>query len=69
MSINSAGGGAVKIGFPTVPGKNYQIQYKDNLEDADWVNLGPPHLATGFSLEIDDSFTGPHRFYRIVVVN
>lgn len=69
MSIINSGAGAVSVGFPTVPGKNYQIQYKDNLEDAVWLDLGSPHLATGFSLQINDNFAGPHRFYRIFVVN
>jgi len=69
MSINNAGAGSVTVGFPTVPGKNYQIEFKDNLHDATWQNLGGPHLATGFSLEINDDFNGPHRFYRIHVVD
>jgi hypothetical protein len=61
--------GSVTVGFPTVPGKNYQVQYKDNLQDEAWQNLGGPHLASGFSLQINDDFTGPHRFYRIVVLD
>jgi len=69
MSINNAGAGAVSVGFPTVPGKNYQIQYKDNVQDAAWTDLGAPHLANGFTLQINDNFNGPHRFYRILVVD
>jgi hypothetical protein len=68
MAINR-GQGSVSVGFPTAPGKNYQVQYKNNLQDPDWQNLGGPHLANDFSLEIDDNFAGPQRFYRILVLD
>ena len=69
MAINQGGGGSVTVGFPTVPGKHYQVQFKDNLQAASWLDLGQPLLSSGFSLQINDDFSGPHRFYRIVVLD
>jgi lamin tail-like protein/Big-like domain-containing protein/CotH protein len=61
--------GSMIVGFPTVPGKNYQVQFKNNLGDADWQDLGTPQLANGFTLQINDNFTGSQRFYRLVVLD
>ena len=69
MVINHGGGGSVTVGFPTVPGKHYQVQFKDELQAANWLDLGGPRLSGGFSLQIIDDFSGPHRFYRIVVLD
>ena len=48
----------------------YQVQYKTNLYQAGWMNLGDPITATGSMLNIfDTSDTSPNaqRFYRLIV--
>jgi Tol biopolymer transport system component len=61
-------GGAVILGWPTVPGKTYHVQSKENLNDLDWSDISAV-LATS----IRGSFTVPadqgSRYYRIVQLN
>jgi hypothetical protein len=55
--------------FSTLPGQTYQIQFKDNLEDASWSALTSPLPGTGGLLEVDEDLTGQaQRFYRLVVL-
>lgn len=58
----------VRIGFKTVQGRVYRIEYSDNLES--WNTLGSEVAGTGASVEVMDS-TGPgvrSRFYRLASV-
>jgi hypothetical protein len=54
----------VMLNWPAVPGKNYRIQYKDNLNDAVWSDA-PGATVVG----IQGTFTippdQPSRFYRV----
>jgi sugar lactone lactonase YvrE len=58
---------ATVIGWDTVIGKNYQVQFKDALTTA-WTNLGSVQTATGLSLSVTDSFAGSQgmRVYRVL---
>jgi len=59
--------GHVTLGFATIPGRTYRVEYKDNLNAADWLPLGASILANGGSLTVPDDIGGnPQRFYRIV---
>jgi putative Ig domain-containing protein len=61
--------GGIKLAIPTVPGRQYQILFKNALEEATWTPLGGPHIATGTSLEVSDTFAAEtQRFYKIEVV-
>ncbi len=54
----------------TAIGLTYQVQYKTNLLQLNWIDLGTPAVATGSSLAISDtnSVNSPsQRFYRLVV--
>ncbi len=64
------GASSAVISWLSVVGKTYQIQYKDNVEDAVWKNLGSPIVASSNSTAATDSTLAgiAHRFYRIVVV-
>ena len=63
------GASFVHLAFNSQPGSNYQVQFKDDLDDAAWVPLGLPLLGNGAQLQIDAALTGQlHRFYRLVVV-
>jgi hypothetical protein len=46
------------------------VQYKTNLLQAIWNNLGGPITATGATLTISDTnalILSPHRFYRLML--
>ena len=59
---------ASTIGFQTIPGKTYRVEYKDDLNVAQWQQLNNlDYLAAGPSLTVLDNISGhPQRFYRIV---
>ena len=53
-----------------IAGLVYQVQYKTNLFQTDWINLGKPRVATTNTLTISDTnafLSSPRRFYRFVV--
>ena len=59
--------GSVALTFQTQPGKTYQVQFKDRLEDAVWQNLGETIVAyQPETAQSDSSLTGVARFYRVV---
>jgi hypothetical protein len=56
----------VTLTWAAIPGVSYRVQYTDRLaEDAEWITLGAPVLATGRSVSVADTPGGVHRFYRI----
>ncbi|WP_395750680.1 hypothetical protein [Prosthecobacter sp.] len=63
-------GGVPTLNFPSVAGKTYRVEYKDNLLDGVWNVLQNNLSGTGGALQVNDS-TGTaqsRRFYRAVVV-
>ena len=62
-------GGAVTLTWPSLPGVIYQPQFKDDLDQPEWTNLGANLPAAGTSLSVTDASpaTG-QRFYRVLVV-
>jgi hypothetical protein len=59
------------LNWNTTPGVVYQLQYKTNLFQADWINFGGPVSAAGSTLLTTDPNAfqvSPRRFYRLVVV-
>ena len=60
----------VAITWTSVPDKTYRLQYKDNLSDADWTDLGEPVTATATSTSaFDNTGAHPRRFYRVLLLN
>jgi len=53
--------------FDAGPGELYQIQYKTNLAQADWLNLGSPVSSETNALEFLDRDIAnyPQKFYRL----
>ncbi len=54
----------------TTTGLVYQVQYKTNLLQTSWINLGKPLIATNGSLTVSDTnatSSSPQRFYRLMV--
>ena len=52
--------------WPTVAGKNYQVQYKDTLNDLNWQPLNSTVLTNGNQASSIDPAPPLHRFYRVV---
>jgi hypothetical protein len=60
---------AFDLTWTTVPGVYYQVQYTTNLAQTNWVNLGPPILASTNSVNFSDTnAVDPSRYYRINLV-
>jgi hypothetical protein len=59
------------LGFTwnTLANVPYQVQYKTNLTQAGWLNLGPPITAGSNTLTLVDTngYQSPQSFYRILV--
>jgi hypothetical protein len=48
-------------------GHGYQVEYKNNLLDASWTNLGSPVSTTNTTAAyMDTTAAGAMRFYRII---
>ncbi len=68
--IASAGGNNLGITFGTIPGKLYRVDYKNALEDPQWLPLTAETPAIGTSMSVTVSMVGQgQRFYRVVQVN
>ncbi len=60
-------GNQVHLSIRAVPGKSYRIHYRDTLHGT-WLPLGSDRVASGDSLEVDDTLS-TNRFYRVLVVD
>ncbi len=61
-------GGAVNLSWSSTAGLNYQVQYKTNLTQPNWSNLGGLTNAAGNSVSFSDTngvANSPQRFYRV----
>lgn len=60
---------SVRLAFPVISNRSYQVQFKTNLSDAAWQPLGAPVFAAGNALAVEDNLTNqPQRFYRLMVL-
>lgn len=67
LSLQMSGAaGAVTISWDAVIGKNYQVQFKNDLAAA-WTNLGSSVTATNLSLNATDNAVGTQRVYQVLV--
>jgi hypothetical protein len=59
-------GSEVTIGFQSLAGRHYRVEYKQNLSDAVWTELAQG-TGTGSTLAFPDNLgANSHRFYRVV---
>jgi hypothetical protein len=59
------------LSWATMTGLVYQVQYKTNLLQTNWINLGKLLVASTNSLTISDTNaikTSPQRFYRLMLL-
>jgi hypothetical protein len=62
-------GNTFRFTFGTVAGRTYRVEYKDDLNQPDWLPFGGNLVATGTSLVVLDTITASlQRFYRVVEV-
>jgi uncharacterized repeat protein (TIGR03803 family) len=64
----STTGGTVNLAWSAKSGRTYQVQCCADLIAGNWVNWGPPVIATGPLMQIADGLTNSLRFYRVVLV-
>ncbi len=60
-----ASNGQLALRFTAVIGANYQLQYKDRLEDPTWTPVGASQPASSATVEITDCIGTQSRFYRV----
>jgi hypothetical protein len=59
---------SLTLNWSAIPGQTYQVQYKTNLLQTNWVNFGLPSVASGTTILTTDFVSGDaQRFYRIVL--
>jgi hypothetical protein len=69
QSVSQAGG-IISFNWSSVSGQNYQVQYKKNLTDSVWLNLGNIITATS-SITSATDLIGPdsQRFYQVELLS
>lgn len=62
--------GDVALTVGTTTGRTYRVEYKDDLNAANWLPLGGDRVANSSNLVINDNIgTNPRRFYRVLQVD
>ncbi len=51
------------------PGKTYQVQFKDDLNRADWQDMPETIIATSSTGTFLDPASSPKRFYRVQLLS
>jgi hypothetical protein len=67
----AATAGSINLSWYTAGGLAYQVQYKTNLLQTNWIDLGTRTVGTGSSLAVSDTNGGGsslQRFYRLVAL-
>ena len=59
-------GKTLTLAWSTINGQKYRVQWKSNLSDPAWIDLGEV-TASGSTATIDDTVGDESRFYRILV--
>lgn len=61
--------GLVTLEWEAIPGKNYRVQYKDDLSTATWNDLGDMVVATGpTAFTTDNIANSRQRFYQVLLL-
>jgi hypothetical protein len=59
------GEGATVLTWSAVASQKYQVQYRTNAFEGDWVNLGDQVTATNGIMTTLDTVEDSERFYRV----
>jgi hypothetical protein len=61
-------GNRLTLGCAAVAGQPYQVQYKTNLAQPNWLNFGSPLISSDGTVSATISATNSEEFYRIVLL-
>ncbi len=68
LSVAGVTGNKLTLGWQTLPGRTYRLQYADDLNVPVWTALGADQPGTGgvltFTLDVSSA---PKRFYRVLI--
>jgi len=68
LGLAAADSNQVAFTWPTFPDQNYQIEYKDDLNDPVWIPLSLPFPGDGTVLTLtNDAGTSGPRFFRLLI--
>ena len=70
FQTSSQAGSSFQLSWITTTGLVYQVQYKTNLLQTNWINLNKAFAATNYGVTLLDTNalgSSPQRFYRLVV--
>jgi hypothetical protein len=66
-SITRQPNGDIVLNIGTTPGKTYRVEYKNDLNAANWTQLGTDQVAVSTNLSITDNIgSRPQRFYHVL---
>ncbi|HEY1789547.1 MAG TPA: cellulase family glycosylhydrolase [Verrucomicrobiae bacterium] len=69
LMINAAMAGTnINLSFMTESGFGYQVQYKTNLSNANWISLGSPLNGNNSVQSVGDLVASVARYYRVLMV-
>jgi hypothetical protein len=68
ISITFEPNNTVTLIWSSQAGRSYRVQYKDDLNTAEWTNLGAPVSATGPTAQAVDQNNGSQRFYQVTLI-
>jgi hypothetical protein len=61
--------GSIQLAWTALSGLQYQVQYKTNLAQSNWINLGGVLTAATNPMTLSDNIgPDPQRFYRVVLL-
>lgn len=64
-----AADGIAQLGWNTIAGQTYRVQYKPTLAATNWTDLQPDITATGSTVSVTDAIgSAPQRYYRILAL-
>jgi autotransporter-associated beta strand protein len=63
----SVSGNVVTIGWTSIAGQTYRVQFKNNIDDPSWTDLSPDVTAGGSTASTTDTTTS-QRFYRVATL-
>lgn len=69
LQLPTLASGSIILGWSAISGRSYQVQYKSDLAQLVWNNLGSALTATNASVSIADTVgPDPQRFYRVLLL-
>jgi hypothetical protein len=66
IALSAITGGQIRFSFDAFPGKRYQAEFKNELDEPAWQPLGPEQVSTESQIMVADEMGArPHVFYRV----